>query len=94
MKVLLKILLFPVTLILNILLGMSKFVLFFGSFFLNILAFFFFLGAIISLFSGDLISIGLPLLFMGYLLSPWGLASVGIWLIAKVEGFNNWLKTV
>ncbi len=89
----LKTLLFPVTIILNILLGMAKFLLFFGSGLLAIIAFIMFVLGIFAIFTlGFFFS--LPIFFIGYLCSPWGMPRIGSWIIYQVETFNSWLKTL
>lgn len=86
MKILLKIVLLPITLALNILLGISKFVLVFGSGFLGVLSFVLFaLGIGIIVVAG--FSQAFPAFIAGYLISPWGLPMIGVWLIARVEFF-------
>ncbi len=90
---LLKIILFPITVILNILLGMSKFILFFGSGLLAILAFILFIIGIFAVFALG-IFYALPILFLGYLVSPWGMPRIGSWVIYQVEMFNMWLKSL
>lgn len=88
MRILLKILLFPITLALNILLGISKFV--FGGGLLSVLSFVLGIGIIIV----ASFSQAVPAFIAGYLLSPWGLPMIGVWIIARVEYFNDWLKGV
>lgn len=93
MKILLKIVLLPITLALNILLGISKFVLVFGSGLLGVLSFVLFaLGIGIIIVAG--FSQAFPAFVAGYLISPWGLPMIGVWLIARVEFFNEWLKAI
>lgn len=93
MKTLLKIILLPITLALNILLGISKFVLVFGSGLLGVLSFVLFVLGIAIIFVAGF-SQALPAFIMGYLISPWGLPMVGSWVIAHVEYFNDWLKGI
>ncbi|GMQ61475.1 CD1845 family protein [Vallitalea maricola] len=93
MKTILKIILLPITLALNILLGMSKFVLLFGSGLLGVLSFLFFILGIGMIIVASF-SQAIPAFIVGYLFSPWGLPMVGVWIIARVEGFNEWLKGI
>ncbi len=93
MRILLKIILLPITLALNILLGLSKFVLVFGSGLLGVLSFLFFAIGIGTIIVAGF-SQAIPAFIAGYLISPWGLPMVGAWLIAHVEYFNDWLKRI
>ncbi len=93
MRILLKILLFPITLALNILLGISKFVLVFGGGLLGVLSFVFFVLGIGIIIVASF-SQAVPAFIAGYLISPWGLPMIGAWIIARVEYFNDWLKEV
>lgn len=93
MKILLKIVLLPITLTLNILLGISKFVLAFGGGILCVLSFILFtLGIGTIIVAG--FSQAIPAFIVGYLISPWGLPMIGAWIIARVEYFNDWLKGI
>ena len=95
MRILLKILLFPITLALNILLGFSKFVLVFGGGLLGVLSFVLFVfGIIIAIMPMAGFSEAIPAFIIGYLISPYGLPMMGVWIIAHVEYFNDWLKSV
>ena len=93
MKILLKIVLLPITLALNILLGISKFVLAFGGGILGVLSF-----VLFALGIGTIIVVGfsqaIPAFIAGHLISPWGLPLMGAWIIARVEYFNDWLKGI
>lgn len=93
MRTLLKIILLPITLVLNILLGISKFVLVFGGGLLGVLSFVFFILGI-SIIIVASFSQAIPAFIVGYLISPWGLPMIGVWIIARVEYFNDWLKGV
>lgn len=94
MKVLLKIILFPITLSLSLLLSVSKFLLIFGGGLLGLVSSLCFtMGLIILLFLSDR-TMGLATLAVAYLMSPYGLPLLGAWIIAHVEGFNDWLKAV
>lgn len=93
MKTLLKIVLMPITLTLNILLGLSKFVLVFGSGLLGIQSFFLFVLGIGTIIVAGF-SQAFPAFIAGYLISPWGLPMIEAWIIARVEYFNDWLKGI
>lgn len=93
MRTLLKIILLPITLVMNILLGISKFVLVFGGGLLGVLSFVLFILGIGIIVVASF-SQAIPAFIAGYLISPWGLPMVGVWIIARVEYFNDWLKSV
>lgn len=93
MKILLKIALLPITLALNILLGISKFVLVFGGGLLGVLSFVLFILGIGTIIVAGF-SQAIPAFIAAYLISPWGLPMIGVWLIARVEYFNEWLKGI
>lgn len=93
MRTVLKIILLPITLVLNILLGISKFVLVFGGGLLGVLSFVFFVLGIGTIIVAGF-SQAIPAFVVGYLISPWGLPMIGVWIIARVEYFNDWLKGV
>lgn len=94
MRILLKILLFPVTLILTILLSICEFLTIFSSMLLSIVAMIFFvlgLGSIILLRETK---DGIYAIVLAYLVSPYGIPMFAAWLIGKIEGLNNLLKSV
>lgn len=94
MRILLKILLFPVTLIVSIILLVCQFVCIFSSMLLSILAFVLFtLGLASMVFLGD-VKQGLNALFIAFLLSPYGLPMVAAWLIGTIGGINERLKSI
>lgn len=94
MRILLKILLFPITLALSIIVLVCQLLCVFSSVLLSILAFLFFvLGLAIMLFVGE-IGEGLKALLVAYLISPYGIPMFAAWLIGKIDGVNERLKAI
>ena len=94
MRILLKILLFPITLMVSIILLVCQFVCIFSSMLLSILAFVLFaLGLASIVLLGD-VKQGLTALFIAFLLSPYGLPMIAAWLIGTIGGINERLKSI
>ncbi|MEG0693430.1 MAG: CD1845 family protein [Oscillospiraceae bacterium] len=94
MRILLKILLFPITLALTIIVLVCQFLCVFSSMLLSIVAFLLFvLGLAVMVFIGE-IGEGLKALFAAYLISPYGLPMLAAWLIGAVDGLNDRLKAI
>ena len=94
MRILLKILLFPITLIVSIILLVCQFVCIFSSMLLSILAFFLFtLGLATMLLLGETKQ-GISALFIAFLISPYGIPMLAAWLIGTVGGINERLKSI
>ena len=94
MRILLKILLFPITLIVSIILLVCQFVCVFSSMLLSILAFFLFtLGLATMLLLGETKQ-GISALFIAFLISPYGIPMLAAWLIGTVGGINERLKSI
>ena len=94
MRILFKILIFPVTLVLTVLVLFCQFVCLVGATLLSILAFLIAVIALgILLFSGQPAE-GLKYLIIAFCISPYGIPMFAAWLISKAEAFNNLLKSV
>ena len=94
MRILLKILLFPVTLMISVILLVCQFVCIFSSMLLSILAFFLFtLGLATMLLLGETEQ-GISALFIAFLISPNGIPMLAAWLIGTVGGINERLKSI
>ena len=94
MRILLKILLFPITLIVSIILLVCQFVCVFSSMLLSILAFFLFaLGFAAMVFLGEMEE-GLKAMFIAYLISPYGIPMLAAWLLGTMGGINERLKSI
>ncbi|WP_409968029.1 CD1845 family protein [Bengtsoniella intestinalis] len=93
MKCLLKIVLFPITFALSLVLSIAKFLLIFGGGLLGLVASLGFLVGLFLLITHEVTG-GVLFLVLSYLISPYGLPLLGAWIIAQVEGFNDWLRAV
>ncbi len=94
MRVLIKILLFPITLILTILILFFDFVCLFSTAVLSILSFVVFMIALGTIFILRETSEGIRIIVLAYLISPYGIPMFAAWLIAKIEGLNDMLKSI
>ena len=94
MRILLKILLFPITLTVSILLLVCQFVCIFSSMLLSLLALILFaLGFATMVFLGDT-NEGLTAMFIAYLISPYGIPLLAAWLLGTMGGINERLKSI
>ena len=94
MRILLKILLFPVTLMISVVLLVCQFVCIFSSMLLSILAFFLFtLGLATMLLLGETKQ-GISALFIAFLISPYGIPMLAAWLLGTMGGINERLKSI
>lgn len=94
MGVLIKILLFPITLILTVLILFFDFVCLFSTAVLSILSFVVFMIALGTIFILRETSEGIRIIVLAYLISPYGIPMFAAWLIAKIEGLNDMLKSI
>ena len=94
MRILLKIVLFPITLMVSIILLVCQFICVFSSMLLSILAFILFaLGLATILLLGETKQ-GISALFIAFLISPYGIPMLAAWLIGTVGGINERLKSI
>lgn len=92
MRILLKIVLFPITLVLTVVLLICKFFCLFGSMLLSILSFLVFaLALVMMIFLGE-VQDGLKAMLLAYLISPYGIPMFAAWLIGTIEQLNERLK--
>lgn len=94
MRILLKILLFPITLILTVLILFFDFICLLSTVVLSILSFVVFMIALGTIFILKETSEGIKYIVLAYLISPYGIPLFAAWLIAKVEGLNDMLKSI
>lgn len=94
MRILLKIILFPIILLLTILLALSKGILYIGGGIMGLLAMLFGVIGIGGMITGDYKSVGIPALVFAWLLSPFGLPLLAAFIIANVELFRDWLREI
>ena len=94
MRILLKILFFPITIILTVLILFFDFVFLFSTAVLSILSFVVFMIALGTIFILKETSEGIRIIVLAYLISPYGIPMFAAWLIAKIEGLNDMLKSI
>ena len=93
MRWILKIILFPISLVLSILTAFLTFLLAIGTTILYLLMLMCILVGVVSLFQKDF-SIGIEALIIGFLLSPYGIPMIGEAVIAFLQGINKAIKSV
>ena len=93
MRWILKIILFPISLVLSIFTAFLTFLLAIGTTILYMLMLMCVVVGVVSLFQKDF-SIGIEALILGLLLSPYGIAMVGAVVIAFLQGINEAIKSV
>jgi hypothetical protein len=94
MRILLKIFLFPITLLLTVILLICEFICLFGTMLLSILAFVVFVLALaIIIFLGETQD-GITALVLAYLISPYGVPMLASWLIGRIGQVNEWVKAI
>ena len=93
MRWILKIILFPISLMLSILTAFLIFLLAIGTTILYLLMLMCVVVGVVSLFQKDF-SIGIEALIVGFLLSPYGIPMVGAAVIAFLQGINKVIKSV
>ena len=93
MRWILKIILFPVSLVLSILTAFLIFLLAIGISILYLLMLICVVVGVVSLFQKNF-SIGIEALIVGFLLSPYGIPIVGAEVIAFLQGINRKIRSV
>ena len=93
MRWILKIILFPIRLLLSILTAFLTFLLGIGTTILYFLMLMCIVAAIGSFTQKD-ISLGIEALVLGFLLSPYGIPMVGVAVIAFLQGINEAIKSI
>ncbi|AMB93107.1 hypothetical protein CYJ27_04875 [Aerococcus christensenii] len=89
----LKIILFPISLVLGVLTAFLKFLLGIGTTLLYIIVLFCIFGAIASFIQGE-VGTGISGLIIGFLFSPYGLPMIGATVIAFIEVINDRIRVV
>ena len=92
MRWILKIILFPIRLLLSILTAFLTFLLAVGTTILYLLMLMCVVVGVVSLFQKDF-SIGIEALIVGFLLSPYGIPMVGAAVIAFLQGINDRIRS-
>ena len=93
MRWILKIILFPISLLLSILTAVLSFLLGIGTVILYLLMMFCIFGAIASFLQKEVI-IGIEALIIGFLLSPYRIPMIGASIIALLQGINEKIMSV
>jgi len=88
-----KIILFPISLLLSVLTAFLTFLLGIGTALLYLLMMFCILGAIASFLQKE-VTIGIEALIIGFLVSPYGISMVGATVIAFLKGINEAIKSI
>lgn len=94
MRFILKVILFPISLILSILTAFLTFLLGIGTALLYIVMIFCIFGALASFVQGEEIGIGISGLVIGFLFSPYGLPMIGATVIAFIELINDRIRAI
>ena len=93
MRWIIKIILFPISLVLSILTAFLTFLLAIGTTILYLLMLMCVVVGVVSLFQKDFL-IGIEALIIGFLVSPYGIPMVGAAVIAFLQGINKAIKSV
>ena len=93
MRWIIKIILFPISLLLSILTAFLTFILGIGTTILYFLMLMCIVAAIGSFMQKD-ISLGIEALIIGFLFSPYGIPMVGATVIAFLQGINEVIKSI
>ena len=93
MRIIIKILLFPIVLALTLLVAFCRFFCLFSGMVLGIVAFLLFLLGIVGLFAGRVDGF-IGFLVLAWLVSPYGLPLAASWLTERVADFNHMLKSI
>ena len=93
MRWIIKIILFPISLVLSILTAFLTFLLGIGTALLYLLMMFCIFGAIASFMQKE-VAIGIEALIIGFLVSPYGIPMVGAAVIAFLQGINEIIKII
>ncbi|AVQ22401.1 CD1845 family protein [Fusobacterium nucleatum subsp. nucleatum ATCC 23726] len=93
MRLIIKIILFPISLLLSILTAFLTFLLGVGTALLYLLMMFCIFGAIASFLQKE-VTIGIEALIIGFLVSPYGIPMVGAAIIAFLKGINEAIKSI
>ena len=93
MRWIIKIILFPISLLLSILTAFMTFILGIGTTILYFLILMCIVAAIGSFMQKD-VSLGIEVLVLGFLLSPYGIPMIGVAVIAFLQGINEAIKSI
>ena len=94
MRWILKIILFPISLLLSILTAFLTFLLSIGTALLYLLMLMCVFAAIGSFFMLHKTRAAIEALIIGFLLSPYGIPMIGVAIIAFIQGINEAIKSI
>ena len=94
MRLILKVLLFPVVMVLTILVAICRFLCTFSTVLLSIIALILFALALATMIFLHDMSNGPKMLVLAWLISPFGIPLFASWLVEKVDYLNCKLKAV
>lgn len=92
-RFLIKLALFPVTLILTLLVAFARFFCLFSGMVLNVIAGALFLFGVLMLFIGECHGF-LGFAVLAWAISPYGLPGAVVWLTERVDDINSMLKAI
>jgi uncharacterized membrane protein YGL010W len=94
MRILAKILLFPVVVVLTVFVSVCRFLCNFSTVLLSIAAMLLFVFALGTLFLLKDTKGGIEMLVVAYLVSPYGIPLFASWLIEKIDDLNYLIKSI
>ena len=94
MRLIFKILLFPVTLALTILVLVCRFLCDFSTVVLGIIAFLIFMLGLGTMILLKEVGDGFGILIMAYVISPYGIPLFASWLVERLDDLNCMLKSI
>lgn len=94
MRLVLKILLFPVVLVLTILVAVCRFLCTFSTILLSIIAFVIFAFALGSMILLQDVPSGLKIMVLAWCISPYGIPLFASWLVEMMDSLNGKIKAV
>ena len=94
MRLILKILLFPVVLILTVFVAVCRLLCAFSTILLSIIAFVIFAIALGTMILLQDVPASLKIMVLAWLISPFGIPLFASWLVEKVDDFNGQLKVI
>lgn len=93
MRMVVRAILFPIILILSILIAFSKFIVTIGGTILGMFSFLVILGALACFIQSE-IKTGIEALIIAFLISPYGLPKIAMWMVAYLEYGREKLKEI
>lgn len=88
-----KIILFPIILLLSILIAFLKFIIKVSGMILCIISFLVFIGAVACFIQNDMVT-GMVALLLAFLISPYGLPKITLWITAYLEVGKDTLREI